>query len=170
MSIPPTFQEAIAKSAEWIRLWDAGELSDEVLADEVGKLVCDRDGARGFFVVSLTGASPLMDRLPEPLVLRLRMIGSDVVDLTVRNLAMSSAMAVHHRRQQDQSMLEGSLKVQSRSRDLLAQLDPVLVKEKLERLLAGLKGDNEEKAFFERWGYDEEQRNSIELALLSVAD
>lgn len=170
MSMPPTFQEAIAMSAEWIRLWDAGELSDEVLADEVGKLVRERDGARGFFVVSLTGDSPLMDRLPEPLVFHLRLIGPDVVDLTVRNLAMSTAMALHHRRQQDQSMLDGSLRVQGRSRDLLAHLDPLLVKEKLESMLAGLKGQGEEQAFFERWGYDEEQRKDIESALMAVAD
>jgi hypothetical protein len=79
-------------------------------------------------------------------------------------------MAVHHRRQQDQTMLDGSLRVQGRSNDLLAQLDPLLVKEKLESMLAGLKGEGEEQAFYERWGYDEEQRNEIESALMAVAD
>jgi len=170
MSKSPTFQEAMAISAEQIRLWDAGELSDEVLADEVGQLVSHRDGARGFFVVSLTGDSPLMDRLPEALVMQLRLVGMGVVDLTIRNLAMSTAMAVHHRRQEDQAMLDGSLRVQARSRDLLAQLDPSLVKEKLESLLAGLKGEGEEQAFYERWGYDAEQRQEIAAALLGVAD
>ena len=98
MSKPLTFQEAIAQSSEWIRLWDIEELSDDVLADYVGKLVRDRDGARGFFVASLTGDSPLMDRLPESLVLKLREAGREVVDLTARNLAMSTAMTVQHRR------------------------------------------------------------------------
>ena len=157
-------------SAERIRLWEAGELSDEVLADEVGQLVSHRDGARGFFVVSLTGDSPLMDRLPEALVMQLRKVGMGVVDLTSRNLAMSTAMAVFHRRQEDQAMLDGSLRVQARSRDLLAQLEPSLVKEKLESLLAGLKGEGEEQAFYERWGYDTEQRQAIAAALLGVAD
>lgn len=170
MSMPPTFQEAMAISAENIRLWEAGELSDAVLADRVGQLVRDRDGARGFFVVSLTGDSPLMDRLPEDLVLQLRLAGMGVVDLTVRNLAMSTAMAVHHQRQNDQTMLDGSLRVKRRSRDLLVQLDPLLVKEKLESMLAGLKGEGEEQAFYERWGYDEEQRQQIAEALLAVAD
>ena len=166
----PTFQEAMAISAEKLALWEAGELSDEVLADTVGQLVSHRDGARGFFVVSLTGDSPLMDRLPEALVIQLRLAGEGVVDLTARNLAMSTAMAVYHRRQQDSSLLAGSLRVRARSRELLTQLDPSLVKEKLERMLAGLKGEGEEKAFYERWGYDEEQRQEIETALLAVAD
>ncbi len=107
MEKPPTFPEAMSLCAERIALWDAGELSDEVLADEVGQLVMHRDGARGFFVVSLTVDSPLMDRLPESLVVQLRQAGEGVVDLTVRNLAMSSAMLVHHRRQNDETMLEG---------------------------------------------------------------
>lgn len=170
MSMPPTFQEAMAISAENIRLWESGELSDAVLADRVGQLVRDRDGARGFFVVSLTGDSPLMDRLPEDLVLQLLLAGMGVVDLTVRNLAMSTAMAVHHQRQNDQTMLDGSLRVKRRSRDLLVQLDPLLVKEKLESMLAGLDGEGEEQAFYERWGYDEEQRQQIAEALLAVAD
>jgi hypothetical protein len=170
MSKSPTFQEAMAISAEHIRLWDAGELSDEVLADEVGELVRHRDGARGFFVVSLTGDSPLMDRLPEALVMQLRLVGMGVVDLTVRNLAMSTAMALHHRRQADQTMLDGSLRVQARSRELLTLLEPALVKEKLESMLAGLRGEGEERAFYERWGYDEEQCQAIAAALLGVAD
>ena len=53
MDPAPTFQEAIALSSEWIRLWDAGELSDEVLADEVGKLLTTLDGSRGFFVAEI---------------------------------------------------------------------------------------------------------------------
>lgn len=169
MSTPPSFQEAIAISGEWIRLWDAGELSDEVLADEVGKLVRDRDGARGFFVVSLTCDSPLMDRLPEPLVLQLRQVGAEVVDLTARNLAMSTAMTVQHRRDGEKSLLEGSLKVQARSTELLAQLESNLVKERLEGLLSGLEGKGKDQTFFERWGYDEEQRKEIAKALTNVA-
>lgn len=45
-------------TAQWLGLWENGELSDEVLADRVGELVQSRDGARGFFVVALAGDSP----------------------------------------------------------------------------------------------------------------
>ena len=41
------------------------------------------------FVISLAGDSPLMDRLLDPLQPQLRAAGDGVVDLTVRNLAMS---------------------------------------------------------------------------------
>ena len=68
----PNFQQAMEITAQWLNLWEAGELSDEVLADRVAELVASRDGARGFFVISLAGDSPLMDRLPDPLQLQLR--------------------------------------------------------------------------------------------------
>jgi len=169
MSNPLSFQDAIAQSSEWIRRWDQEELSDDVLADAVGLIVRERDGARGFFVASLTGESPLMDRLPEPLIHQLRMAGEGVVDLTVRNLAMSSAMAVHHKRQEDQALMEGSLRVRARCTDLLKQLDPGLVKERLEKMLQGLDSKGEDQEFLQRWGYDDEQKAEIKTAINDVA-
>ena len=53
----PTFPQAIEITAQWLQLWEAGELSDEVLADRVAELVASRDGARGFFVVALAGVT-----------------------------------------------------------------------------------------------------------------
>ena len=50
-------------TATWLQQWENEEISDEVLADRVGEIVASRDGARGFFVVSLAGDSALMDRL-----------------------------------------------------------------------------------------------------------
>jgi hypothetical protein len=168
MSRPPSFQEAIAQSAEWIALWDKDELSDDVLADLVGQLVQERDGARGFFVVSLTGKSPLMDRLPEVLLHQLRGAGEQVVDLTVKNLAMSTAMCVLHNRNQEADLLDGSLRVQSRSLDLLRQLDSQLVKARLEKFFRGLEGQGEDQQFLEKWGYDAVQRKKIEEIMMSV--
>ena len=77
-------------AAGWLKQWDDEEISDEVMADRVGELVASRDGARGFFVVSLAGDSALMDRLPEALIHKLQEAGEGVVDLTARNLAMSA--------------------------------------------------------------------------------
>ncbi len=169
MSKPLSFQEAIAQSTEWIRRWDQEELSDDVLADTVGELVRQRDGARGFFVASLTSDSPLMDRLPEPLICQLRLAGEEVVDLTVRNLAMSTAMGVHHKRNQDQALLDGSLRVRSRCLDLLRLLEPLQVKSRLETLVEGLNERGEDKNFLERWGYDDEQKCEIKETVNQVA-
>jgi hypothetical protein len=165
------FADAIEMTGQWLLAWEGGELSDEVLADRVGRLVASRDGARGFFVVALTGEGPLMDRLPEPLVLQLWAAGEGVVDLTARNLAMSTAMALAHGRGGDHERQAASERVQRRSRELLRQLDPVLVKKRLERLLAAAqesRGDDIQ--FLDRWGYDAEQKRAIAAAVESVAE
>jgi hypothetical protein len=166
----PGFSEAMEIAARWLAAWEAGELSDEVLADRVGELVASRDGARGFFVVALAGEAPLMDRLPEPLVACLRLAGEGVVDLTARNLAMSTAMALHHRRTGDIDQQTASERVQTRSTELLRQLEPTPVKHRLEALLAAIAGEGDDVAFLDRWGYDEEQRAAIANAIHAVAE
>jgi len=168
--LEPSFSQALEIANQWLALWEAGELSDEVLADRVSELVASRDGARGFFVVALAGDSPLMDRLPDPVALMLRAGGEGVVDLSVRNLAMSSAMALQHRRSGDGVMQAGSERVQTRSTELLRLLDPGLVKQRLETLLEGTAGSGTDVAFLDRWGYDAEQRAAIGAALLAVAE
>ena len=168
--LQPTFQQAMEITAQWLALWDNGELSDEVLADRVAEMVASRDGARGFFVVSLAGDSPLMDRLPDPVVLALRQAGDGVVDLTARNLAMSTAMALHHRRSGDAGQQGGSERVQLRCTELLRLLEPGAVKERLETLLEATDGRGEDVAFLDRWGYDAEQMASIAQAALAVAE
>jgi hypothetical protein len=157
----PTFQQAMEISAQWLQLWEQGELSEEVLADRVAELVASRDGARGFFVVSLAGDSPLMDRLPDPVVLALRLAGDGVVDLTARNLAMSTAMALHHRRSGDGQQQAGSERVTARCLELLRLLEPGAVRDRLELLLAATRGEGEDVAFLDRWGYDAEQRAAM---------
>jgi hypothetical protein len=167
----PTFQQAMEITAQWLGLWQNGELSDEVLADRVGELVASRDGARGFFVVSLAGDCPLMDRLPDSLVLQLRAAGAGVVDLSVRNLAMSTAMALQHGRNGDAGQQAASERVQARCAELLRLLEPGAVKERLEILLqAAAEGTGDDLAFLDRWGYDADQRQAIAAALEAVAD
>ncbi|MBM5826259.1 MAG: hypothetical protein FJ054_13105 [Cyanobacteria bacterium M_surface_10_m2_119] len=167
----PTFQQAMEITAQWLALWENGELSDEVLADRVAELVASRDGGRGFFVVSLAGDCPLMDRLPEPLAMQLRAAGAGVVDLTARNLAMSTAMALHHQRQADPGQQAGSERVQARCTELLRLLEPDAVKQRLENLLAAAsQGEGDDVAFLDRWGYDAEQRQAIAAAIEAVAE
>jgi len=158
-------------AAGWMKQWDQDEISDEVMADRVGALVASRDGARGFFVVSLAGDSALMDRLPDALLIKLREAGDGVVDLTARNLAMSAAMAVHHRNNNDDEQAAGSERVNQRCSELLRQLDSQRVKDRLEILLeAANHSRGEDLAFLERWGYDEHQKQAIGEAVQAVAE
>ena len=167
----PNFQQAMEISARWIKQWDQDEISDEVIADRVAELVESRDGARGFFVISLAGDSALMDRLPEPLVVQLRSCGAGIVDLTVRNLAMSAAMMVHHRQQLDEVQAAGSERVNLRCTELLRQLEPNAVKARLERLLAAASNNQgEDVAFLDRWGYNSVQKAAIQTAIEAVAE
>jgi hypothetical protein len=166
----PDFPQAMELAAAWLEAWEAGELSDEVLADRVAGLVASRDGARGFFVVALAGDCPLMDRLPEPLLMQLRHAGEAVVDLTARNLAMSTAMALQHQRAGDQGQQAASERVQARCTELLRQLEPHQVKQRLETLHAATAGAGEDVAFLDRWGYDSEQRAAIAAAIEAVAE
>jgi hypothetical protein len=168
--LQPSFQQAMEITAHWLALWENGELSDEVLADRVAELVASRDGARGFFVVSLAGDGPLMDRLPEALLLQLRLAGAGVVDLSVRNLAMSTAMALHHQRAGDGGQQAASERVRARCTELLRGLEPLAVKQRLEILLAATAGEGDDVAFLERWGYDREQRAAIAAAIEAVAE
>ena len=169
-TLQPTFQQAMEITAQWLALWENGELSDEVLGDRVAELVASRYGARGFFVVSLAGDSPLMDRLPDSVVLALRQEGAGVVDLSARNLAMSTAMAMHHQRSGDAGQQAGSERVQLRCTELLRLLEPGAVKDRLETLLEATAGSGEDVGFLDRWGYDAEQKAAIAEAVLAVAE
>lgn len=167
----PTFQQAMEITASWLQQWENEEISDEVMADRIGEMVASRDGARGFFVVSLAGDSALMDRLPDAVVGQLRSAGQGVVDLSVRNLAMSSAMAVHHRRAGDEAQQAGSERVTTRCIELLRLLEPSQVKERLEQLLAAaLDNRGEDVDFLEKWGYDTEQKKAIGNSVYAVAE
>jgi len=86
----PTFKEAMQVSMLWCKSWENDEISDEVISDRIGELIKTVEGARGFFVVSLSSDCPLMDRLPDALIFQLRNSGEIIVDLIVKNLAMSS--------------------------------------------------------------------------------
>ena len=166
----PTFNQAMNAAILWSSAWESGELSDEVLADRVSELLSSRDGVRGFFAITLASDCPLMDRLPESLVIQLRAAGEIVIDITVRNLAMSTAMTLHHQRQEDVNQKAGSERVTSRCLELLRLLEPNKVKSRLETLLKATKGEGDDVRFLERWKYDNDQKLAIASIIYAVAE
>ena len=164
----PTFKQAMEATMIWCKSWENDEISDEVISDRIGELIKSLDGARGFFVVSLSIDCPLMDRFPDALIFQLRRAGGIVVDLTVKNLAMSSAMIITHRKNGNPQQIQ-SERIKMRCIELLKLLDSNQVKKRLDVLLEATKGNGEDLKFLERWEYDDEQVNAISQSIYEVA-
>ena len=164
----PTFKEAMQASILWCESWENDEISDEVISDRIGELIKTEEGARGFFVVSLSTDCPLMDRFPDALIFQLRSKGEIVVDLIVKNLAMSSAMVVKHREKKDPLEYQ-SKRIKIRCIELLKLMDSNQVNNRLSLLLDATKGNGEDLKFLDRWGYNEKQIEAISESIYEVA-
>ena len=164
----PTFKEAMQASMIWCKSWENDEISDEVISDRIGELIKTVEGARGFFVVSLSIDCPLMDRFPDALIFQLRSSGEIVVDLTVKNLAMSSAMIITHQKNGDPLKLQ-SERIKTRCIELLKLLDSTQVKKRLDVLLEATKGNGTDLKFLDKWKYNEEQIRAISESIFEVA-
>ena len=164
----PTFKEAMQASMIWCKSWENDEISDEVISDRIGELIKTVEGARGFFVVSLSIDCPLMDRFPDALIFQLRSSGEIVVDLTVKNLAMSSAMIITHRNNKDPQEIQ-SERIKIRCIELLKLLDSIQVKKRLDVLLEATKGSGTDLKFLNKWSYNDEQINAIAESIYEVA-
>lgn len=171
-----TFEAAIAYTEDLLAQVQAGQTVD--MAAEIAALVSSPNGARGFFVTFLTGESPLADDLPLPILQGLRSAPEQVASLLAKNLAMSTAMAITHRRHHRDEMAAGSDRVQRRSMNLIQQLQLATVIEQVQAMqhsakvsVAAAAGAPERQrhplpyeAFLTRWGYDADQRAAIAQA------
>ena len=164
----PTFKEAMEATMIWCKSWENDEISDEVISDRIGELIKTVEGARGFFVVSLSIDCPLMDRFPDALIFQLRSSGDIVIDLTVKNLAMSSAMVITHHKNNDSQEIQ-SERIKIRCIELLKLLDSNAVKKRLDILLEATKGNGTDLKFLDRWGYNDEQITAISESIYKVA-
>ncbi len=164
----PTFKEAMQATMIWCKSWENDEISDEVISDRIGELIKTLEGARGFLVVSLSIDCPLMDRCPDALIFQLRSSGAIIVDLIVKNLAMSSAMIITHRNNEDPQEIQ-SERIKIRCIELLKLLDSTQVKKRLNTLLEATKGMGTDLKFFNKWGYNYEQINAISESIYKVA-
>ena len=111
-----------------------------------------------------------MDRLPDALIFRLREAGEIVVDLTAKNLAMSTAMKLHHQLNKKPDQKAASENIQRRCIELLRLLEPHSVKKRLEILLEGTKGKGKDLDFLSRWNYDDAQKKEIAKAIHSIPE
>jgi hypothetical protein len=161
-----TFEAAIALTQSLLSEIEADRLSQAQIEQAVASLMKTQNGARGFFVTYLTDDRPLADE-PSPGVLdALRDAPAIVAELLVKNLAMSAAMVVYHSRHQREEMATGSARVLWRSRHLIQTLQMPACQTLAEQMLESLRTqEGEYEVFFQRWGYDGEQKDAIGSAL-----
>jgi hypothetical protein len=155
-----TFERAIAITDELIE--NSDRLTPETIQQRITDLVSTENGARGFFVTYLTSDRPFADVPTGETLAALAVSPAIVGELLVKNLAMSTAMALYHRRNAEEENALGSDRVRQRTSQLLRSLFSPEITEKLYRLQESLEnGGGDYETFLDRWGYDREQRQAI---------
>ncbi|WP_263363377.1 VOC family protein [Pseudanabaena sp. UWO310] len=156
---PLTFEEAIAYTET---LLARKYLDDAQLQSEITNLVKTSNGARGFFVCFLTGEWELADNPSPAIIQALQAEPNAIAELLVKNLAMSTAMAITHRRNGSPDQADDSDRVAKRTVLLIEKVDlPEVCAIASQMLNSATSNSGEYAAFFEKWGYDDEQKQAI---------
>lgn len=160
-----TFEQAIALTQTWLGRVEQATLSTEQTERAIAQLITTMNGARGFFVAFLTDERPSNERFSKAVLKALAQAPETVANLLVKNLAMSSAMAIAHRRKNDEANANGSDRVRSRTLNLIQNLSSPVIQTEIEALKQSLEGnEGAYHTFLTRWGYDAEQRQAIREA------
>ncbi len=168
-STPLSFEQAIGFSQDLLTRWQAQQLVAAEAQAALAQLLSSTQGARGFFVALLTGDSQLADQPPPELLAALQAAPDSATELLVKNLAMSTAMAITHQRNGDQTQVQGSQRVARRTAHLLQQLCSPTLASLLQAMLASAQSQTGPYAdFLKRWGYDAEQHQAIADAIAAV--
>lgn len=166
---PITFENAIAETQSLLEKIATQTITNLEIQAKITNLVKSENGARGFFVTYLTDERPLIDSPSVEIIQALRSSPNIVGELLVKNLAMSSATVLAHRRNQDEEMAQGSEQVRDRTLFLIEAVKLPIINEKIQELEKSLTtGQGEYQDFLKRWQYDTEQKKAIQSALLQV--
>jgi hypothetical protein len=164
-----SFEDAIAETQALLEKMASKSISDSEIQITITNLVKTQNGARGFFVTYLTDERPFIDSPSKGIINALQSSPDIVGELLVKNLVMSSATALAHRRNQDETMAQGSEQVRDRTLYLIKAVKLPIVSEKLQEMEKSLTtGQGEYQTFLERWDYDAEQKKVMKSAILQV--
>ena len=164
----PSFIQSINIAKEWCKEWDDDLLSDEVFADLIKELLKTKSGTRGFFAYSLSDSKcSLLDKLPSSIVFTLRESGEYVVEITIKNLFMSSAQILNHQKDKNYADAERSMNISDRCINLLKELDTNLVTKKINEMLSKI--DSMGNSFDKAIKYTAEQKTFIRDRLNEIA-
>ena len=168
ISQDPSFIQSINIANDWCKDWDDDLLSDEVLADRIKELIKTKNGIRGFFAYALSDSKcTLLDKLPSSLIFILRERGDHIVEITVKNLFMSSAQILNHQKDNNFEYAERSNNISDRCVNLLKELDTKLVTEKINEMLSEI--DKMGNSFDNRIKYSSEQKDYIRDKVNEIA-
>ncbi|MGF1542201.1 MAG: hypothetical protein ACFCU5_17455 [Pleurocapsa sp.] len=165
-----SFPEAIAVTQSLMEKMNNRQVNELEIEKAIASLVNTKNGARGFFVAYLTSEMTLADNPTVAVIKALKTAPEVISELLVKNLAMSSAMAVTHRRGHDQIQAQNSERVTKRTANLIRLVNLDLITVELNKLQATIAtGQGEYGDFLKRWGYDRTQQEVIEQAIISVS-
>lgn len=163
-----TFEQAIDLTQDLLKQIEIGKLSPQAVERVVSDLVNSNNGARGFFVVYLTDDLTLDPALYEAIISALKTSPKIVSELLTKNLAMSTATAITHTRNNDEQMAQQSINVQQRTVNLIEKLQLSDLFEELKKLRQTLEqNEGFYQQFLERWKYDSQQRQAIHNIILN---
>ncbi len=163
-----SFIQAINISAQWCKEWGEDLLSEEVLADRIAELIKTKNGLRGFFAYALSDKDCfLLDKLPFSLIFKLNEGGDAVVEIIVKNLIMSSAQIIIHRRENNDGYEMSSENISDRCKAILRLLETKLVTKKVNQIIKDL--DNMGNSFDNSTKYDAEQKDFIKKQIFEIA-
>jgi hypothetical protein len=164
-----TFEQAIALSQTLVEQMAQGAIADDFLESAIAQLVASENGARGFFVTYLSDERPIADPPPAAIITALKTSSTTVAPLMVKNLAMSTAMAIAHRRNQDEALAQGSDRVKTRSAYILQAIQSDETNAHIDALITSINTQaGDYTTFLKRWGYDSEQQQAIRQAFESL--
>ena len=168
ISHDPTFIQSINIAKDWCKDWEDDLLSDEVLADRIKELIKTKNGTRGFFAYALSDRQcTLLDKLPSSLMFTLREEGDQIVEITIKNLFMSSAQIINHQKAKNVEYAERSNNISERCINLLKELDTKLVTKEINKMLSEI--DNMGNSFDNQVKYTAEQKNFIREKVNEIA-
>jgi len=163
-----SFTQAINISAQWCKEWGEDLLTEEVLADRIAELIKTRNGLRGFFAYALSDKDCfLLDELPFSLIYKLNENGDDVVDIVLKNLIMSSAQIIMHRRNNNHEYWMTSENIADRCKAILRLLETKSVTKSVNQVLRDL--NNMGNSFDNSIKYDLEQKEFIKKQIFDIA-
>ena len=168
ISQEPSFIQSLNIAKDWCEDWDEDILSDEVLADRISELLKTKSGTRGFFAYALSDSKcTLLDKLPSSLIFTFRERGEHIVEITIKNLFMSSAQILNHQKNKNFEYAERSNNISDRCVNLLKELDTKLVTKKINEMLSEI--DNMGNGFDDEVKYSEEQKIFIREKVNEIA-